>query len=563
MDEETGRIEAEELTGEAGSDAPEGRGAAQESGTQVVTHVAQAAVETVPTPGEGEQVVVEMTPGTEYVFDVPLSEIKFILVEGYLVGLVSGGGEIVLSGWVEAVAEGIPELNFAGETVAALDLVLQTATPEQMGEIMPALGPLLGLVPNTGAAFDPFDPGNLPPGLEDLGPLGPTALGFGRPLPELQPLPSEGQEVAPSPSPAGPVTPPPEPPVPQAPTPAEPPPPPVEPVTPPTPEPPAPPPPPPVEPVTPPTGPTEPPPQPEPPPPPPPEPPTGPTEQPPPPPEPPPPPPPGVTVTHAQLITNTQPRAEVIQSVISNEYDGVLSGTDVLLDETGQEASVPHGKLTLDPSEDHAVTLKFMAGEQQYVLTDFFLDDDEIVNEKVETDNDPITLLDKGNIQLDDANPVDGAIWTLRGDGKGFDVSEPVEFDLQDDIIGGLDGVELNTSRPGEDFDLDLGLLPLTGSTDLFGDVEVIDISGSKGEENTLVLSVQDVIDATDGGNWLAILGDPDGKSQSQDTVDLEGFKDAGTTQTIDGVTFDVYVDNVALPSVTLLVDQDVNVVIG
>ncbi len=70
------------------------------------------------------------------------------------------------------------------------------ATAEQLAEIAPAAAPAAaGPLPNTGAGFDPYDPGSQLPGIDDLGPLGPTELGFGAPEPEGRVFPEEEGEA--------------------------------------------------------------------------------------------------------------------------------------------------------------------------------------------------------------------------------------------------------------------------------------------------------------------------------------------------------------------------------
>ncbi|MGB8275515.1 MAG: calcium-binding protein, partial [Alphaproteobacteria bacterium] len=182
--------------GDIGADAGS---SAQMAMDETVVQVAAAnpTIENIPTPSTGGKTVIQVHPGVHYAFDFPLSQAELVLSEGDLHILIKGGGEIVLKGYSEAVAAGeIPPIDFAGQTIAALDLLSQVATAEQLAEIAPAAGPGAGGGPgNTGAAFSPYQPGPLPPGIAGDVPLPPTALGFG--APEVLPfvLPARLEEL--------------------------------------------------------------------------------------------------------------------------------------------------------------------------------------------------------------------------------------------------------------------------------------------------------------------------------------------------------------------------------
>jgi len=80
--------------------------------------------------------------------------------------------------------------------------------------------------------------------------------------------------------------------------------------------------------------------------------------------------------------------------------------------------------------------------------------------------------------------------------------------------------------------------------------IERIDITGNM--DNTLSLTLQDVLDLSTTSNELTILGD------IGDTVNATGFADSGLTRQVDGETFAIYTNAGA----TLLVEEDINVVI-
>ncbi|MCH8139394.1 MAG: hypothetical protein IH926_10695, partial [Proteobacteria bacterium] len=222
-------------------------------------------------------------------------------------------------------------------------------------------------------------------------------------------------------------------------------------------------------------------------------------------------------------------------------------------------------------------------------VTDFDLIFDLLAADLDDPDNVFLTLLDQGNIQLgDQGSGVDGAIWLIEFDPvlSDFVVSDPILYDLALDVaiadssfIGDL--VIFDSDTPHVNFDLDFGLLTTAGNVtdpelttfstlDEFGNViaveiEAIDISGSHSdEENTLTLSAQDVIDATEeieGDYQLIVLGD------DNDTLVLEDGSNwtlvaSDTTDQVSGSseTFDLYVADFGDTMVTLLVDSDLAV---
>ena len=132
-------------------------------------------------------------------------------------------------------------------------------------------------------------------------------------------------------------------------------------------------------------------------------------------------------------------------------------------------------------------------------------------------DNVFLTLLDQGNVQLgDQGSGVDGAIWQMEFTEtlSDFEASDAILYDIQSDPVLG-DIVVFDTDLSNTSFDLDFGLLPTDGNVlvaenSLFGDIEMLDITGSNAEANTLSLTAQDVIDVTDGDDRLIVLGDDD-----------------------------------------------------
>ena len=91
-----------------------------------MTQIAQAAglTETIPMPAPGEHMTYPVQSGVHYVFDFPVSQAQITIDHGDLHILLANGAEIILTGYTEHAAAGdIPPINFARETVAALDLL--------------------------------------------------------------------------------------------------------------------------------------------------------------------------------------------------------------------------------------------------------------------------------------------------------------------------------------------------------------------------------------------------------------------------------------------------------
>jgi Bacterial Ig domain/RTX calcium-binding nonapeptide repeat (4 copies) len=145
----------------------------------------------------------------------------YLVVDGGLLVITPNGNVAYFSGFVAAAESDAPPMITVAEGPAvASDRLL--AALEPIAE--PAAGEAVGLLPSPetgpehwgGANFTPYDPGSIGPGLEALGPLLPTALGFGMPpLLEnagstLSDLGGDGRESAGAPPGEPPGPPPPE-----------------------------------------------------------------------------------------------------------------------------------------------------------------------------------------------------------------------------------------------------------------------------------------------------------------------------------------------------------------
>ena len=205
------------------------------------------------------------------------------------------------------------------------------------------------------------------------------------------------------------------------------------------------------------------------------------------------------------MITNTNVGIQEVRiTVASNEGSnstGVVDPTEV----QGQEGS----RLKFDDDVffkpgNYTVTIEHVTGDP-VILTDLSITDSN-ANE---------LLIYEGNAKLEtgdtrgNTNP-DGYIFNVvigpdfGSDATDFTVSEPIGFE----VLGGI--LTLDTASSTDDFTLDFSELSINGGQDLFGYVDTIDISGKgTGEDNTIFLSAQDVIDLGTGGDIeINIIGD-------------------------------------------------------
>ncbi len=136
-------------------------------------------------PQPGQHIAVDLIPGQpiEITFDYPAAQI--VRGPGTIVFNFPDGGQLIVHGWDAAVAAN-PSLEVklpdqAEATIAELRALFDAIA------VAPGAGPgESGAGPaNTGAAFTPYDPGNIGAGLNDLGPLGFGELAYR--VPELAP----------------------------------------------------------------------------------------------------------------------------------------------------------------------------------------------------------------------------------------------------------------------------------------------------------------------------------------------------------------------------------------
>jgi Ca2+-binding RTX toxin-like protein len=135
----------------------------------------------------GERRVIEVPPGTLVTLNAPAfdpDEATYVVSGNDLIVTLANGGVLVLTGFF-APSEAPPQLSVLGgppttpvQLLARAEEVPDLDGPQQPE---PAAGPPLG----GASAFRAYDQGNIGDGLDPLGPLGPTALVYGLPEPEL------------------------------------------------------------------------------------------------------------------------------------------------------------------------------------------------------------------------------------------------------------------------------------------------------------------------------------------------------------------------------------------
>ena len=132
-------------------------------------------------PQPGTRIEVHTEPGQSIQLGgVDFAAASYLVVEGGLLVITEDGRQVYLSNFVDAAHSGTPPtLSVAGGPAVATDQLLANLQP--IGE--PAEGGVVGRLPppevgplhGGGAGFDPYDPGNIGPGLEPTGPLQPAA----------------------------------------------------------------------------------------------------------------------------------------------------------------------------------------------------------------------------------------------------------------------------------------------------------------------------------------------------------------------------------------------------
>lgn len=143
-----------------------------------------AEITVVPPPASGEQVVVDVDPGERIVLRDPAfnpSQARYVVSGDDLLVQLKNGATVVLDDFF--LKAGAPAtLTVTGGPILMADVLLQNAVVvADVTEVKPGAGPIAGPVSPGNASFSPYTPGDIGPGLDPLGPLGPTALGFRTP----------------------------------------------------------------------------------------------------------------------------------------------------------------------------------------------------------------------------------------------------------------------------------------------------------------------------------------------------------------------------------------------
>jgi hypothetical protein len=173
-------------------------------------------------PATGERVTIPVAPGQQVALPDEIFDprhARYVVEGDDLVVTPRSGGALVLDGFF-AHAGHPPTLSVLGgppvtadDLLARADLKSPPAEPMQLAQIpLPgdagtAAGEGQGGSKATaggGAGFAAYDPGDIGPGLDPTGPLGPTSLSYGARFPEIQGAPAleddgSGQSEPPSP----------------------------------------------------------------------------------------------------------------------------------------------------------------------------------------------------------------------------------------------------------------------------------------------------------------------------------------------------------------------------
>ncbi|WP_343076105.1 VCBS domain-containing protein [Halomonas elongata] len=247
--------------------------------------------------------------------------------------------------------------------------------------------------------------------------------------------------------------------------------------------------------------------------------------------------------------TNTSTDFEVDVQAVA---DGITMSPELSFGEEGDKIplNLSAGMSDMDGSETATIALTGL-GEHAGFFTgggDTLLDSLPDASVSYDSGSDTYTLSGIGPDQINELYLVQGATdgdqnvtyeaWTTDGSDTSDTVSgdfnvniEAVEPTSGDDTLlytgeplDGLDGVDVVEMRFGED-----------PNPDDLDNVETLDFM-PEGQDHSVALEAQDVLDMTDGDNELSILGD------SGDSVSLTSGEWSGpTTESADGVDYQVY----------------------
>jgi len=217
-------------------------------------------------------------------------------------------------------------------------------------------------------------------------------------------------------------------------------------------------------------------------------------------------------------------------------------------DEQGQQkfyVELGHD-VVFTPDTTFSVSLEWVSGAAHLNFTSFYLTD--AFGNKVvlngTSGNDNVTL------QGGETASYDGVIYTISVNNQGVaTASDPIGYDVNGTSL------ILDTVGNNDSFNLDFGLLSLGGGSevDQFGAIRTINMSGDgTGEDNTLRLSLNDVLDVVDSTNKLYITGDAGDKVVLGGT----GWSSSGTqTDSTTNIMYDVYTNSAS--SVQVLVEHE------
>ena len=255
----------------------------------------------------------------------------------------------------------------------------------------------------------------------------------------------------------------------------------------------------------------------------------------------------------AQIITNSNVEGQALQVTLSSSSGRVTTGSVTLTDDQGQEVNdLTFGSpILFTPGSEFTVALEHVGGNTSVILIELNIFDSNGQGIKIYDANAKINANDSGN----NTNP-DGLLFNVTidaggvtGESSGFTVSPAIGYEVLGDIL------TLDTETQTDSFTLDFSSLPLSGSGDLFGHVDTVDITGNKGEDNSVTLSAQDVLDLGGPGDiHLAITGD------SGDALSLTPSGDGAWSASGEVANTYIYDNGSVIASV--LVDNDINVVL-
>ena len=252
--------------------------------------------------------------------------------------------------------------------------------------------------------------------------------------------------------------------------------------------------------------------------------------------------------------------------VLTFEFDkGLSAGTTFTLSHYGSDDELImnlHSDGQLIDSSDYSYSISGGVVTIDYLESGLTFDQIDFGNAKTQGNGYSIISMN-ANINYEDAGIPHSIYVDVDVTDTDYDIaSGAIDITFDNDGVFGYDpesvmdgGAGTDTLITNQDINIDFSALGNIDSSKI-NDIETIDLRG-EGSNIVTNLTIADVLDMTDSSNTLQIIGDSGIDSVQKPAGHWTPSTDV--TKTIDDIVFNEYVDNVTDPTVTLLVQQDID----